>query len=72
MFEKACGTERPHDYLYRACRTAVAHANKPFSSDPDDLSELRRLHVAADILRELARRFIRFELGVSDCPYDGS
>jgi len=71
-FEIACGSEKPGDYLYRACRVAVAHANKPFSSDPDDIGELRRLHVVAHILRALARRFIRDELGVSECPYDGS
>jgi hypothetical protein len=71
-FESARGTERPGDYLYRACRVAVAHANKPYSSDPDDIGELRRLHVAAHILRALARRFIREELRVSECPYDGS
>jgi hypothetical protein len=71
-FKAACGTEKIHDHLYRACRTAVAHANKPFSSDPDEYTELRRLNVAADILRPLARLFIRDELGISDCPYDGS
>jgi hypothetical protein len=71
-FEAACGTEKVHDHLYRACRTAVAHANKPLSSDPDEYIELKRLQVAADILRPLARLFIRDELGVSDCPYDGS
>ena len=71
-FEKERGTEKPGDYLYRACRVAVAHANKPFSSDPDDVDELRRLHVAAHVLRALARRFVQNELGVSDCPYDGS
>jgi hypothetical protein len=71
-FEAACGTEKVHDHLYRACRTAVAHANKPFSSDPDEYTELKRLKVAADILRPLARLFIRDELGVSDCPHDGS
>jgi methylamine utilization protein MauJ len=72
LFKSARGTEEPGDYLYRACRVAVAHANKPYSSDPDDSGELRRLHVAARILRALARRFIRDELGVSECPYDGS
>jgi hypothetical protein len=71
-FEKERGTERPGDYLYRACRVAVAHANKPFSSDPDDTVELRRLRVAAQVLRALARRCIQDELGVSECPYDGS
>ncbi len=64
--------QKPQDYLYRACRTAVAHANKPYSLDPDDLDEIRRMHVAADILRELARRFIKDELEVSTCIFDGS
>jgi hypothetical protein len=71
-FESAGGSEKPGAYLYRACRVAVAHANKPYSSDPDDIGELRRLHVAAHILRALARRFIREELGVSECPYDAT
>ena len=39
-FEKARGTEKPGDYLYRACRVAVAHANAPYSSDPDDTASL--------------------------------
>jgi hypothetical protein len=51
---------------------AVAHANKPYSSDPDEIGELRRLHAAAHILRALARIFIQDVLGVSECPYDGS
>lgn len=71
-FEVFCGTEQPHDHLYRACRTAVAHANKPYSIDADSVIELRRLHVAADVLRALARLFISREFGVSDCMYDGS
>lgn len=72
VFEAACGAEKPHDHLYRACRVAVAHANKPFSTDPDDFHELRRLHGAADILHALARLFIQTELGMSDCVYDGT
>jgi hypothetical protein len=71
-FTAACGSEKPSEYLYRACRVAVAHANQPYSSDPDDANELRRLHVAASILRALARRFIESELGVSNCVFDGS
>ena len=72
QLEDARGSEAPHDYLYRACRSAVAHANKPYSSDPDDFHETRRFHVAADILRHLARHFIERELQVSDCMFDGS
>jgi hypothetical protein len=71
-FEEARGKEEPGAYLYRACRVAVAHANKPYSSDPDEIEELRRLNMAASILRALARRFIRDELKVSEVPYDGT
>jgi hypothetical protein len=71
-FEKERGNEEPQKYLNSACRVAVAHSSITNPSDPDELPELRRLHVAAHILRALARRFIRDELGVSECPHDGS
>lgn len=71
-FTAACGSIPPDGYLYGACRSAVAHANKPYSSDPDDAHEIRRLHIAAAILRPLARRFIEIELGMSDCMFDGT
>jgi hypothetical protein len=71
-FDKIRGQQNPQDYLYDACRTAVAHANKPYSIDPDKAQEIRRLHIAASILRALARLFIRQELGVSDCVFDGT
>lgn len=71
-FEKECGNEEPQKYLNSACRVAVAHSSVTNPSDPDELPELRRLHVAAHVLRALARCFIRDELGVSECPYDGS
>src|SRR5260370_6201078 len=71
-FERERGNEEPQKYLNSACRVAVAHSSVTNPSDPDDLPELRRLHVAAHILRALARRFIGDELGVSECPYDGS
>jgi hypothetical protein len=71
-FEKKRGNEEPQKYLNSACRVAVAHSSVTNPSDPDELPELRRLHVAAHILRALARRFIRDELSVSECPYDGS
>jgi hypothetical protein len=48
-----------------ACRVAVAHASSKSPSDPDEASEILRLHVAADMLRLLSRDFIANELGVS-------
>jgi hypothetical protein len=71
-FEKERGNEEPEKYLFKACRVAVAHSSIKNPSDPDELPELRRLHVAAHVLRALARRFIIDELGISECPYDGS
>jgi methylamine utilization protein MauJ len=71
-FEEACGDQEPHLYVARACRIAVARASAKHPSDPDDFHELRRLHVAARVIRALARRFISSELAVSDCFFDGS
>lgn len=68
-FAKFCGSEKPHEYIYKACRIAVAHANKHSRSDPDDVQELQRLHVAADVLRAFARHFIKVELKISDRMY---
>lgn len=67
-FLAACGAEAPETYIYAACRVAVAHASPNRVSDPDESLEIRRLHVAADVMRRLARRFIKHELGVSDSP----
>jgi hypothetical protein len=71
-FDKLRGTTEPHEYIYNSCRVAVAHAGKYSKSDPDDASELRRLHVAADIMRVLARHFIEAEFKISDCMFDGT
>lgn len=68
-FLAACGQELPERYIYKACRVAVAHASEDYPSDPDDTSELRRLHNAADVLRRLARLLITAELGISDSPF---
>lgn len=54
----------PKDYIYQAGRLAVAHGSERTVSDPDELPELRRLHVVADILRWLVRKVIIEELGV--------
>jgi hypothetical protein len=50
----------------------VAHAGDPHNIDPDDDERLGRLHVAAKVLRELARHFIRTEMELSECYFDGS
>lgn len=71
QFTTICGNEKPHEYIYKACRVAVAHANKNSKSDPDDANELTRLHTAAEVLRFFARHFIETELGISDAMYSG-
>jgi methylamine utilization protein MauJ len=71
-FDKLRGTAEPHEYIYKSCRVAVAHAGKDSNSDPDDASELRRLHAAADIMQVLARYCIETEFKISDCMFDGT
>ena len=71
QFLKTCGDEPPEKYIWKACRVAVAHANTARPSDPDHAEEIRRLHTAADVLRLLARHFIKTKLGVSDSIYSG-
>ncbi|MBA3677777.1 MAG: hypothetical protein H0W74_10320 [Sphingosinicella sp.] len=66
---EACGSEAIEDYLWKACRVAVAHVREKHPSDPDSALELRRLHHAAGVMRWLARYLIREELGVSESPF---
>jgi hypothetical protein len=56
-FEAAAGNA-PEDYIWEACRTAVAHASVKKPSNSDDMAELSRLSSAAFVLRHLARRMI--------------
>ena len=70
-FSAICGGEKPHEYIYKSCRIAVAHSGKYSKSDPDNSNELTRLHTASQVLRMLARQFISTELGVSDVIYSG-
>jgi hypothetical protein len=71
-FDRLRGATEPHEYIYESCRIAVAHAGKDSKSDPDDASELRRLHAAADIMQVLARHCIEVEFKISDCMFDGT
>jgi hypothetical protein len=43
QFFKDCGSEAPEDYIYTACRLAVAHASVKRPSDADDMAEIARL-----------------------------
>lgn len=47
------------EYIYLNCRVASAHASKDYPSDADMSSETHRLLVAAEVMRALARYFIR-------------
>lgn len=53
-------------YVYENCRVAAAHASKKFQSDADMFTEMRRLSVAAEIMRALARHYIRTVFNFSD------
>jgi hypothetical protein len=70
-FNELRGETLPEDYIYQSCRIAVAHASNKSKSDPDDAHEVQRLHIAASIMRLLARKFIETEFGVSNVMYSG-
>jgi len=70
-FMTACYGEKPEDYIYNACRLAVAHASIKRPSDADDADEINRLYSASYVLRRLARRLITEELRLSDSISSG-
>lgn len=53
-------------YVYENCRVAAAHASKDYPSDADMSSETSRLSVAAEIIRALARHYIKKTFNFSD------
>jgi len=59
QFHEDRGNVLVEEYVYRNCRVASAHASKDYTSDADISSETRRLLVAAEVLRALARYYIR-------------
>ena len=71
MFNNLRGDTPPEDYIHKSCRIAVAHASPDSKSDPDEVDELQRLHLAADIMRMLARRFVEKEFAISDVMFSG-
>ena len=70
-FNELRGETPPATYINAFCRRAVAHASNKSKSDPDKDEEVQRLHIAADIMRFLARKFIETEFAVSDLMYSG-
>ena len=46
-FDKLEAMATPHDYIYNACRLAVAHASIKRPSDADDSDEIARLYSAS-------------------------
>jgi hypothetical protein len=72
QFQAALSGETPEQYLWKACRTAVAHASVKRPSDADEADEIRRLHVASSLLRGLARYLIFTEIGISNRLYCGT
>lgn len=81
VFDKACKDVQPeylkrfHEdrqekaiekYLYEDCRVAVAHASERFRSDADMSLETRRLSIAAEIIKALARYYIQTAYNFSD------
>jgi hypothetical protein len=65
-FEKDRREKPVETYVYENCRVAAAHASKKFSSDADMSSETRRLSIAAEIMRALARHYIRKTFNFSE------
>lgn len=64
-FSKLPNAEELADFLFNTGRNAVAHANHEPWVDPDDVSDVRKIWAASNILRAMSRRMISEELGVS-------
>jgi hypothetical protein len=70
-FNELRGATLPEKYINAFCRRAVAHASNKSESDPDKDKEVKRLHIAGNIMQFLARKFIETEFGVSNLMYSG-
>lgn len=63
---------RLDEFLHSEGRNAAAHARFSPAINPDEMRDARRMSVAAQILRPLARQFINQELGVGTNRWDQS
>lgn len=50
-------------YLYESGRYAVAHASIQPLVNPDNTDDIARLNADVDLIRDLARHYIKYELG---------
>jgi hypothetical protein len=62
--------EQIANFLYRAGRQAVAHANKDPTINPDDIGQQRQMSVAASILHAAARACIKSQFRVGTNRWD--
>jgi hypothetical protein len=58
------------DFLYKAGRQAVAHANYEPTINPDDTGQQRQMSVSALILRAAARSCIKSQFGIGTNRWD--
>ena len=65
QFHQDRGNVNVEKYIYE-CRVAAAHASNRFPSDGDMFAEGRRLSNAAEVVRALARYYIRNSFNLSE------
>jgi hypothetical protein len=51
-------------YLYESCRCAVAHASTQPLVNPDNTDDVARLNADVNLIKDLSRHFLEYELGV--------
>ncbi len=69
LFHAERGSKSIEDYIFDNYRVATAHTSKNYPSDADAYPELNRLHVGAQVMKALARYFIRSNFKLSDSFY---
>lgn len=66
IFHKQRHPKNVEDYILDNNRVATAHASEAYPSDADSSPELSRLYVSAQIIKALARYYIRTHFGLSE------
>lgn len=71
--ERASDKEKSiENFLFENYRVASAHASASFPSDADSSLEVRRLYIGAEVMKALARYYIRVELGLDSSLFEVS